>query len=227
MPDTGGAGPTTRAERIVRSAPHQAEEALCARVRSRLPAEAVGRLEEFAEGADDGPSLTAPESRVRDVVFPAVSGGEQTLRDVVAEFRSKVRPDVPAHREDLDARLVHQPLPQGPDAARRRVAARRSGVITHPSRLDHDTLQLVHAVALREGSAPEIADVRGCRRADHLAGSVETRAVAGVSLRPAFRRGIVERAARGCDGWPRSGVGVARRRRGRAIVCSSRRRSRP
>lgn len=34
-------------------------------------------------------SLTAPESRVRDVVFPAVAGGEQTLRDVVAEFRSK------------------------------------------------------------------------------------------------------------------------------------------
>jgi hypothetical protein len=34
-------------------------------------------------------SLTAPEPRVRDVVFPAVAGGEQTLRDVVAEFRSK------------------------------------------------------------------------------------------------------------------------------------------
>jgi hypothetical protein len=34
-------------------------------------------------------SLTAPESRVRDVGFPAVTGGEQTPRDVVAEFRSK------------------------------------------------------------------------------------------------------------------------------------------
>ena len=34
-------------------------------------------------------ALSAPESRVRDVVFPAVSGGEQTLREVVAELRSK------------------------------------------------------------------------------------------------------------------------------------------
>lgn len=209
-----------RVERIVRSALHQAEETLCARVQSRLPADVVDRLEELAAGADDGPSLlatiksvpgsvsldsmlteidklravravgvpaaaladvapkvvagwraramveapshlarhtpalrltmlaallrlrereitdalvelliatvhridaraqrkvtneliaefkrvtgkenllfriaeaslTAPESRVRDVVFPAVAGGEQTLRDVVAEFRSK------------------------------------------------------------------------------------------------------------------------------------------
>ena len=48
-----------RVERSVRPALHQAEEALCARVRSRLPVEVVGRLEELAGGTDDGPSLLA------------------------------------------------------------------------------------------------------------------------------------------------------------------------
>lgn len=33
-------------------------------------------------------SLSAPEAPVRQVVFPAVAGGEQTLRDLVAEFKT-------------------------------------------------------------------------------------------------------------------------------------------
>jgi Transposase./Glyoxalase/Bleomycin resistance protein/Dioxygenase superfamily. len=33
-------------------------------------------------------SLARPDDRVRDVVFPAVSGGEQTLREVVSEFKT-------------------------------------------------------------------------------------------------------------------------------------------
>jgi hypothetical protein len=65
-------------------------------------------------------SLTAPESRVRDVVFPAVSGGEQTLRDVMAEFRSKgptyrrtvktsMRASYTSHYRIGLIQLVHQP----------------------------------------------------------------------------------------------------------------------
>jgi Domain of unknown function (DUF4158) len=48
-----------RVQRMVRSALHQAEEALCARVHVRLSADVVARLEELAVGADDGPSLLA------------------------------------------------------------------------------------------------------------------------------------------------------------------------
>ncbi|MEV4188813.1 Tn3 family transposase, partial [Streptosporangium canum] len=34
-------------------------------------------------------SLAAPDDQVRDVVFPAVTGGEQTLRELVHEYRTK------------------------------------------------------------------------------------------------------------------------------------------
>jgi len=34
-------------------------------------------------------SLTAPDEAVRDVVFPAVAGGEQTLRELVHEYKTK------------------------------------------------------------------------------------------------------------------------------------------
>lgn len=36
-----------------------------------------------------GASLDAPDGAVREVVFPAVSGGEATLRDLVREFKAK------------------------------------------------------------------------------------------------------------------------------------------
>ncbi len=36
-----------------------------------------------------GAALERPDESVRDVVYPAVTGGEDTLRDLVAEFRSK------------------------------------------------------------------------------------------------------------------------------------------
>jgi hypothetical protein len=34
-------------------------------------------------------SLTEPEGTVREVVYPAVSGGEQTLRELVHEFKTR------------------------------------------------------------------------------------------------------------------------------------------
>ncbi|MEU4645577.1 DUF4158 domain-containing protein [Micromonospora sp. NPDC023814] len=48
-----------RIERMVRSALHQAEKELCARVHGRLPADVLARLEELAGADDDGPSLLA------------------------------------------------------------------------------------------------------------------------------------------------------------------------
>ncbi|MEU8278498.1 hypothetical protein ACFYOK_37015 [Microbispora bryophytorum] len=34
-------------------------------------------------------ALTSPDGMVREVVFPAVQGGEQTLRELVHEFKTK------------------------------------------------------------------------------------------------------------------------------------------
>jgi len=46
-------------------------------------------------------SLAAPEGTVRGVVFPAVTGGEQTLRDVVQEFKTRG----PAYRRTVQTTL--------------------------------------------------------------------------------------------------------------------------
>ena len=67
-------------------------------------------------------SLTAPDDPVRAVVYPAVSGGEQTLRELVHEYKTKG----PVYRTtvaDHAARLLHRPLPARPDPA-----AGRAGV---------------------------------------------------------------------------------------------------
>lgn len=217
-----------RIERMVRSALHLAEQDLCARVHSRLPADVVARLEELAAADDDGPSLLAtikavpgnvsldsmlaeieklraaravgvPAAALADVAPKVVAGWraramveapshlarhtpalrvtllrlrEREVTNALAELlicdqranrrvqagdrqgepavphrgggtvgagvagpRRRVprrvgwgadvagggggapqqEPDVPAHGEDVDARLVHQPLPQGPD----------------------------------------------------------------------------------------------------------------
>jgi hypothetical protein len=49
-------------------------------------------------------ALAAPDDAVREVVFPAVTGGEQTLRELVHEFKTKgpvYRRTVQPHSRDL------------------------------------------------------------------------------------------------------------------------------
>ncbi|WP_241564064.1 DUF4158 domain-containing protein [Nonomuraea polychroma] len=60
-------------------------------------------------------ALGHPDDPVRQVIFPAVTGGEQTLKDLVHEFKTKG----PAYRTTVHhaARLLHQPLPPRPDRA--------------------------------------------------------------------------------------------------------------
>ena len=67
-------------------------------------------------------ALAAPDGAVREVVFPAVTGGEQTLRELVHEFKTK-GPGVSADGADDAAGLLHRPLPPRPDRA-----AGRAGV---------------------------------------------------------------------------------------------------
>ena len=59
-------------------------------------------------------SLAAPDESVRDVVFPAVTGGEQTLRDLVQEYRTSG----PIYRRTVQTTLrglLYEPLPARPD----------------------------------------------------------------------------------------------------------------
>ncbi len=60
-------------------------------------------------------ALGQPDDSVRQVIFPAVSGGEQTLRDLVHEFKTKG----PAYRTTVQTtlRASHQPLPARSDRA--------------------------------------------------------------------------------------------------------------
>ena len=66
-------------------------------------------------------SLAAPDGLVRQVVFPAVAGGEVTLRDLVREFKTTGS----TYRRTVQTtlRLLHQPLPSRVDRA-----AARAGV---------------------------------------------------------------------------------------------------
>ncbi|WP_207922501.1 DUF4158 domain-containing protein [Micromonospora sp. KC606] len=104
-----------RVERIVRSALHQAEEALCLRVVSRLPADVVVRVEELAGGEDDGPSLLAliksvpgnlsldtmlteidKLKAVRAVGVPAAAFADVAPK-VVAGWRARAMVEAPSH----------------------------------------------------------------------------------------------------------------------------------
>ncbi|GAA0900696.1 MULTISPECIES: DUF4158 domain-containing protein [Streptomyces violaceusniger group] len=69
-----------RCGRIVGAALRVAEETLTARISARLTVERF----KLAEA-----SIGEPEGTVREVVYPAVSGGEQTLRELVHEFKTR------------------------------------------------------------------------------------------------------------------------------------------
>jgi hypothetical protein len=67
-------------------------------------------------------SLTEPEGTVREVVYPAVSGGEQTLRELVHEFKTRG----PVYRRTVRTTLkasYTNPLPARADQAAGRAGA--------------------------------------------------------------------------------------------------------
>lgn len=80
-------------------------------------------------------ALAAPDEAVRQVVFPAVAGGEQTLRELVHEYKTKG----PVYRrtvQDHAARVLHQPLPARADraAGRAGVPQQQHGAPSGPGR---------------------------------------------------------------------------------------------
>ncbi|WP_329172815.1 DUF4158 domain-containing protein [Streptomyces sp. NBC_01477] len=84
-----------RCDRIVGAALRVAEETLTVRISARITVESTERIVALVSGKENilfrlaEASIGEPEGTVREVVYPAVSGGEQTLRELVHEFKTR------------------------------------------------------------------------------------------------------------------------------------------